>query len=74
MLPSRPSRIFRSRWAALFWAAGVLWTTVELVGFGDSHAKSGAEDNGTVVTDATGSDVSNADLQVLRNFIDAGSK
>ena len=71
MFSSRPSRIFRSRWAALLWAAGVLWTAVEVVGFGSNvgHAKQADADNATL-TDATGAPVSDADLAVLRNLVE----
>ena len=29
MYPFRYSSIFRSRWMALFWAAGILWTAYD---------------------------------------------
>ena len=65
MLPRHPSRIFRSRWAALLWAAGVLFTAVTTIGFGDT-ADAG---HNAALTDAAGSAVSNADLAVLTNFL-----
>jgi hypothetical protein len=69
MLPRNPSKIFRSRWSALFWAAGVIFTAVTTIGFGSARtdAKPGAAE--TVLTDDSGAEVSNADLAVLRNFI-----
>ena len=69
MLPTRPSRIFRSRWRALLWAGGVIWTAVSFVGFSHSKsdAKPGAESS--VLTDDSGATVSNADLAVLRNYL-----
>jgi hypothetical protein len=65
MIPRRPSRIFRSRWAALFWAAGVLFTAVTFIGFGDSEGKKVE----SALVDATGADFSNADLAVLENML-----
>lgn len=64
MIPRRPSNIFRSRWKALLWAAGVLFTAVTFVGMGDkeSHQASAA------LQDATGANVSDADLAILANF------
>ncbi len=32
MFPFRFSSIFRSRWMALFWAAGIVWTAVDVAG------------------------------------------
>ncbi|MBC9033213.1 hypothetical protein IAG41_12510 [Sphingomonas sp. JC676] len=68
MLPRNPSKIFRSRWSALFWAAGVLVTAVTTIGFGSAKtdAKPGAE---SALTDDSGAEVSNADLAVLRNYL-----
>jgi hypothetical protein len=66
MLPRRPSALFRSRWAALLWAAGVLWTAVSVAGVGKapSHAVPAAN-----ATDATGQPIDNEDLALLRNVI-----
>ena len=57
------SRIFRSRWSALFWAGGILWTAYDV-------AEANAPDPASNVagpTDATGQAVTNADLAVLAN-------
>ncbi|MDG2533275.1 hypothetical protein P6144_06425 [Sphingomonas sp. HITSZ_GF] len=66
MIPRRPSRIFRSRWAALLWAAGVLFTAVSFIGLGDKESHRAA----AALEDATGTNVSNSDLAVLQNLID----
>jgi len=65
MLPRRPSALFRSRWAALLWAAGVLWTAVSVAGVGKVPAAVSAEN----ATDALGQPIDNADLELLRNVI-----
>ena len=64
MIPMRPSKIFRSRWAALLWAGGVLWFAVEMTGFGEGSAPQAA------LTDASGAAIDNADLGVIANIID----
>lgn len=38
MLPIRTRSIFKSRWIALLWAAGVCWTAVEIAGGQDAPA------------------------------------
>ena len=64
MIPRHPSRIFRSRWAALLWAAGVIFTAVTFIGFGDKESHQAA----AVIENATGTNISNSDLAVLANF------
>jgi hypothetical protein len=66
MLPRRPSAIFRSRWAALLWAAGVLWTAVSVAGVGQSSNTAAPADS---AVDALGQPIDNADLDLLRNVI-----
>lgn len=39
MLPIKHSTIFKSRWWALVWAAGIIWSAVSFVG-----SQSGGED------------------------------
>ncbi|AQR74326.1 hypothetical protein [Sphingomonas sp. LM7] len=65
MVPLRPARLFRSRWAAMFWAAGVIFTAVTTIGFGDSEGKAVE----STLVDATGANVSDADLAMLQNFL-----
>lgn len=45
MLPIKHSTIFKSRWWALLWAAGIIWTAVEFVG--TQPGGDAAADNGT---------------------------
>ncbi len=35
MLPIRTRTIFRSRWMALLWSAGIIWSAVSFVGSAD---------------------------------------
>jgi hypothetical protein len=69
MLPRNPSKIFRSRWSALFWAAGVIITAVTTIGFGSSKPDAAPGNTESVLTDDSGAEVSNADLAVLRNYL-----
>ena len=67
MIPRNPARIFRSRWSALWWAAGILFFAVTTIGFGSREQS--AIENAAGITDATGAEVSNADLAVIANLI-----
>ena len=62
------SKIFRSRWAALVWAGGILWTAYDI-----ADATPGRESAGNqaapAAEDATGVAVDNADLAILANAI-----
>lgn len=57
------ARLFRSRWAAIVWALGILWTAYDVVGSGPgtpSAANANAE-----LHDATGTPVDKDDLAAL---------
>ena len=61
------SKIFRSRWSALFWAAGIIWTAYDVA---EANVPSKASNNTAAAqTDATGAAVDSADLAVLANAI-----
>ncbi|MBC3940343.1 hypothetical protein [Sphingomonas albertensis] len=62
------SRLFRSRWAALFWSAGILWTAYDVAADAPeppTNAPSGAAT--AQPTDATGAAFDARDLAVLAN-------
>ncbi len=49
MLPIRTSWIFRSRWIALAWAAGVIWVALQVAGPTESgNEATPATDNAAV--------------------------
>jgi hypothetical protein len=50
MIPMRTSSIFKSRWMALIWAAGILWAAYDFIG---EEPKD--DGNNSAATDATGS-------------------
>lgn len=65
MFPMRTSMIFKSRWMALIWAAGIIWFAYDFAG----SAPSGDENR--VTNDGSGTPVSSDDTnkvaQVLGN-------
>ena len=76
MLPS--PRLFRSRWWALVWAAGVLWTAYDVAGSapaggaGDraqNNVGSADDTVGGAGEDALGDPVTRNDLDALANAI-----
>ncbi|WP_066590768.1 hypothetical protein [Sphingomonas pruni] len=59
------SKIFRSRWSALFWAAGIIWTAYDVA---SANTPDPVTNNSAAAeTDATGAMVDNGDLAVLAN-------
>ncbi len=66
MIPMRTSTIFKSRWMALVWAAGIIWAAVDFAGPGDSATNNTA--NADQPTDVTGATISNEDLQKFADF------
>lgn len=68
MLPT--PRLFRSRWAALWWAVGILWFAIEVAGVkpgGHAAANATTANAASEATDATGSAVDQRDLAILAN-------
>jgi hypothetical protein len=61
------SKIFRNRWAALLWAAGILWTAYDVASAAPSDKPASANQAAPADTDATGAAVENGDLSVLAN-------
>ena len=64
-----PSRLFRSRWSALVWAGGILWTAYDVASDQPQAPPAG---NGQAVgdarpADAMGQPVEAGDLSVLAN-------
>lgn len=53
MFPMKFSTIFKNRWWALFWAAGIIWFAYDFAG-----SEPQDQGNNSVAADATGSPVS----------------
>jgi len=62
MLPT--PRIFRSRWAALLWAGGIVWAAIDYAGSASNSA-----DGNAAITDASGDVANAADLATVANLI-----
>lgn len=59
------TKIFRSRWSALFWAGGIIWTAYDVA---SANTPDPVTNNASAAdTDATGVAVDNGDLAVLAN-------
>lgn len=68
MVPIKHSSIFKSRWLALVWAAGILWFAYDFAAPVDAPANAG--DN-VEITDATGAPVSPEDAKKLQEAVEA---
>lgn len=65
MIPMKTSSVFKSRWMALLWAAGIIWfayDTASSAPQGDDNAS-----NAEQATDATGAPVNGDDVNKLAN-------
>ena len=69
MIPMRTSTIFKNRWMALLWAAGIMWLAVDVAGGSGSSAANTAASNDAAVTDDVGNPVSNDDVAVAANAL-----
>ncbi len=66
MIPMRTSSIFKSRWMALLWAAGIIWFAVDYAGSAQAPAKTAATGQTT-----TGDDGSGANSDAVKTAADA---
>ena len=63
MIPMRSSTIFKSRWMALIWAAGILWVAYDVAG--SEPQDSNASANSEQATDVTGAPITSDDANRL---------
>ena len=70
MIPMKHSTIFKSRWFALIWAAGIIWFAVDTAG-GDGSADTNGSENATGISDATGAPVDKQQAEDLAKAIDS---
>ncbi len=63
MIPMKTSSIFKSRWMALLWAAGILWWAYDTAN--SAPQADGNDANAEQATDVTGAPVTNEDEQTL---------
>ncbi len=55
MIPMKTSSIFKSRWMALLWAAGILWVAWDVAGSAPQETNNAA--NAEQPTDVTGAPI-----------------
>ena len=68
MIPMRTSSVFKSRWMALIWAAGILWFAWDFAG---SEPQAANSTNADQPTDATGAPVTTDDQNKLADAINS---
>lgn len=66
MIPMKTSNIFRNRWWAILWSAGILWVAYDVADTGG-----GGDGNNNIATDVTGAPVTPADEQALAQAINS---
>jgi hypothetical protein len=67
MIPMKTSTIFKSRWFALVWAAGIIWVAYDIAG--SSPEDSNASANADQPTDVTGAPVTPDDEKKFEEVI-----
>ena len=65
MIPMRTSSIFKSRWMALLWAAGIIWFAVDVAGPDESSSNNAAANQ---PTDVTGAAISDENMKQFADF------
>ena len=69
MIPMKNSTIFKSRWMALLWAAGIIWFAYD---FANSQPQDkNASANSEQATDGTGSPVTTDDEKKLASALNS---
>jgi hypothetical protein len=66
MIPMKHSSIFKSRWMALLWAAGIIWFALDIAAPDTTPAKPGEQGQ---VTDVTGAPVKDEDVKKLEGIL-----
>jgi hypothetical protein len=69
MVPMRTSTIFKNRWMALVWAAGIIWFAYDFAGSQPEPANASA--NADQPTDATGAPLTPEDQQRVADALNA---
>ena len=63
MIPMKTSTVFKSRWMALIWAAGIIWFAYDFAG--SEPQGSNASANAEQATEGSGSAISGDDVNKL---------
>ena len=62
------AKLFRSRWAALLWAGGILWTTIDVVGFAPAQSSDNVAAANTTIPASGDPEVDN-NLAIFANVM-----
>jgi hypothetical protein len=68
MIPMKNSTIFKSRWMALIWAAGIIWFAYDVASSSAPPANS-TDSNDVQITDASGAPVSPEEANKLQDAL-----
>ena len=68
MVPIKHSAIFKSRWLALLWAAGIIWFAYDFAGSSPQDANA-ADNNQVEITDANGAPVTPDEAKDLQEAL-----
>lgn len=66
MIPMKHTTIFKSRWMAVLWAAGIIWFALQVGAPDDKPVKTAGNDD-TGLTDVTGHKITSKDEEALKN-------
>ena len=69
MIPMRTSTVFKSRWWALIWGAGILWTAYDFAGAQPQGSTAGNNATAEEPTDATGATITPEDEKRLKEAV-----
>ena len=70
MVPMKHSTIFKSRWMALVWAAGIIWFALDVAAPTAKPADPGnSAATADPLTDATGNPVTSEDAQKIADIV-----
>ena len=69
MIPVKTSSVFKSRWMALLWAAGIIWFAYDFAG--SAAPTDNSASNAEQATDATGTPVTTDDEKRLAAAINS---
>jgi hypothetical protein len=61
----RSSSIFKSRWMALLWSAGIIWLAIDVAGPDDSAGNNAAANQ---PTDVTGARITDENMKQFADF------
>ncbi|HXS48701.1 MAG TPA: hypothetical protein VN713_01100 [Sphingomicrobium sp.] len=69
MIPVKTSSVFKNRWMALLWAAGIIWFAYDFAGSQPQDENASA--NAAQPTDSTDAAIANADTNKLDQELNA---